>query len=140
MGLEIRAAIGEADRERARAVRKRVFVEEQGVPAALELDEHDAGCAYVLAVAEGQAVGAARHRETPLGHKLERVAVLAELRGRGIGARIVQHVLDHLPPEARPYVHAQEAAVGFWARMGFVVEGAPFLEAEIVHFKMTRSP
>jgi predicted GNAT family N-acyltransferase len=140
MPLEIRAAIDEADRERARAVRRKVFVDEQGVPAALELDEHDASCAYVIALLDGEPVGAARYRETAAGHKLERVAVLAEQRGRGVGARIVQHVLWQLPPDAPAYVHAQESAVGFWARMGFVVEGEPFLEAEIVHRKMTRTP
>ena len=136
MALEIVAAVDEPARERARAVRWRVFVDEQGVPATLEQDEHDESCPYVLALRDGKPIGAARYRETGNGTKLERVAVLAEHRGSGAGARMVRHVLALLPAGALLYVHAQESALGFWERMGFVAEGGAFVEAGIVHRRM----
>jgi predicted GNAT family N-acyltransferase/ligand-binding SRPBCC domain-containing protein len=136
MRLEILSATDQTTRDRACAVRHSVFVEEQGVPAALERDEHDASCPHVLALLDGQPVGAARYRQTSAGFKLERVAVLAPQRASGTGARIVEHVMAQLPPDAAAYVHAQESAVGFWARMGFAIEGDAFIEANIVHRRM----
>lgn len=136
MSLEIVPATDEAARERARGVRWRVFVEEQGVPATLERDPHDASCPYVLALLDGEPVGAARYRETEAGTKIERVAVLAEHRGCGAGAGMVRYVLAQLPPGRSVYVHAQQSATAFWARMGFAEEGAAFVEAGIGHRRM----
>ena len=56
----MRVAEDPADREACFAVRKEVFVGEQGVPEDLEYDAYDAGAVHVLAVAAGR--GAARHR------------------------------------------------------------------------------
>ncbi|MYR55331.1 GNAT family N-acetyltransferase, partial [Streptomyces sp. SID625] len=53
-----RVAAGAADREACFAVRKEVFVTEQGVPEDLEYDELDAVAVHVLAV---------RDDGTPLG-------------------------------------------------------------------------
>jgi predicted GNAT family N-acyltransferase/ligand-binding SRPBCC domain-containing protein len=127
MSLEILPATDAAALEQAYAVRRRVFVDEQGVAEALERDSHDASCRHVLALLDGEPIGAARYRET---------AVLAKHRGRGVAARIVEHVMAGLPQAAIAYVHAQDSAVGFWARMGFAVEGAAFVEAAIVHRTM----
>jgi len=114
----------------------RVFVEEQGVPTALERDVHDDHCPYVLAELDGEAVGAARFRTTSVGFKLERVAVLAAYRGRGIGAAIVLKMLEALPAGAHVYLHAQQGAAEFWRRMGFVAHGPAFVEAGIWHRRM----
>lgn len=61
MALRVQEATDEGLRAAARAVRSRVFVEEQGVAAALERDAHDASCPYVLALLDGEPVAAARH-------------------------------------------------------------------------------
>src|SRR5688572_22277928 len=140
MHLEIMTATDPATRERAYGVRQRVFVEEQGVSQELEHDEHDAFCPHVLALLEGMPVGAARYRSTPNGIKIERVAVLAEQRARGVGARMVEHILAELAQGSVAYVHAQESALGFWARMGFAVEGDGFVEADIAHRTMFLRP
>ncbi|MGM0356276.1 GNAT family N-acetyltransferase, partial [Streptomyces sp. ECR3] len=47
---EIRVAEDPADREACFAVRKEVFVLEQGVPEDIEYDAHDAGAVHVLAL------------------------------------------------------------------------------------------
>ena len=39
----------------------------------------------------------------------------------------------------RAYLHAQEAVVGFYERLGFVVEGERFFEADIPHVAMWRT-
>ena len=131
-------ALDEAQRACARTVRRRVFVEEQGVPEALEIDALDDSCDHVLALVEGEPVGAARYRRTDAGVKLERVAVLSAQRGRGVGEAIVAHIHDRLPEGSRAYAHAQESAYGFWERVGYVAEGEVFHEADIPHRRMAR--
>jgi predicted GNAT family N-acyltransferase len=126
-------ALSEADRELGRAIRRSVFVDEQGVPADLELDALDDSCQHFLVRLGSEAVAAARARTTEQGWKLERVAVLESHRGRAIGATLVRHLLDGAPPGLTVYVHAQETALGFWERAGFRAEGPRFFEAGILH-------
>lgn len=123
------------------AIRHRVFVEEQGVPAELERDAHDATSRHALALLDGVPCGTARWRLTPHGVKLERFAVLPEARGQGVGRALVRALLDdtarHPAAAGRPrYLHAQQSAVGLYERAGFRREGDRFLEAGLVHYKM----
>jgi ElaA protein len=57
-----------------------------------------------------------------------------------VGAALVDQAVASLPPDGECYVHAQQSALGFWERMGFVAEGAPFHEAGIPHRFMLRTP
>jgi predicted GNAT family N-acyltransferase len=129
----VRRAEGVAERAEALRVRRAVFIQEQGVDPALEHDEHDEGSEFLVALAGNRMVGTARFRRTERGVKLERVAVLAESRGSGIGSALVRHAIALRPGDAELYIHAQQSAVGFWERMGFVAEGPAFREADIVH-------
>ena len=74
------------------AVRRAVFVVEQGVPESLELDEHDAGSHHILVCdPAGRPVGAGRLK--PDG-QIGRMAVLRDWRGRGIGSAILAALLE----------------------------------------------
>ena len=75
-------------------------------------------------------------RETSFGVKLERFAVLHEFRGMGIGKQIVNFILSQISSNKTIYLHAQEAVVDFYAKLGFEVLGDQFLEADILHSKM----
>lgn len=127
------------------AIRFAVFVEEQKVPRDEEVDEHEANCRHLLARVNGQEVGTARYRRTMDGYKLERFAVLKDHRKTGAGGALLQAILRelkaaypvHLP---KVYLHAQEAAVPFYYKHGFVKVGSRFYEAEIPHFKMVYNP
>jgi predicted GNAT family N-acyltransferase len=115
------------------AVRRRVFVEEQGVPVELEHDAQDARALHLLALAEtGAAVGTARMLDD--GH-IGRMAVLPEWRGRGIGSRMLRTLVTLAADSARqrPFLHAQCSAIGFYARLGFQAEGPVFVDAGIDH-------
>jgi len=118
------------------ALRRAVFVEEQGVPAALEYG-HEAEARHYLLTLDSQPVATGRWRETESGIKLERFAVLPAFRNRGVGAHLLHAVLREVKPLGRPiYLNAQVRAVPFYERHGFVRVGEPFTEAGIVHFKM----
>jgi predicted GNAT family N-acyltransferase len=122
--------------EMAFAIRTKVFVEEQGVDAALEYDHEDEANHYLLMLADN-AIATARWRETDKGIKLERFAVLPGFRNRGIGEIILREVLkDVIPVKKMIYLHAQVKAISFYERNGFTKFGEQFTEAGIEHFVM----
>ena len=127
--------------ERARAhaapIRFTVFVEEQGVPRDIELDEMDQACVHAVAFEAGNAVGTGRL--LPDGH-IGRMAVLKEWRGRGIGGLILRRLMDKARErgDREVVLSAQVHAVAFYRAHGFVEEGAEYLEAGIPHRDMRR--
>lgn len=124
-------------REALQAVRRRVFIEEQGVPEQEEWDAADACACHVLALDRRSAAPVGTGRLEPTG-KIGRVAVLAPHRGAGIGAAIVRRLVNHateLGYEA-VYLHAQTTAAGFYRRLGFQAEGPVFEEVGIPHVRM----
>lgn len=123
----------------AHSIRLGVFVAEQSVAEEIELDGLDEQCRHFMAYRRGQPVGTARLRATEQGYKIERVAVLASQRRRGVGTRLVQEVLSHVPPSAGVYVHAQVSACGFWQGVGFRPEGLLFDEGGLAHRRMAFS-
>ena len=139
MTITVQPATAEGDRDLAFRVRELVFVDEQHVPREEEYDEHDDAAHHYLAWADGQPVGAARWRPTENGVKLERFAVLAPYRSRGVGGVLLRQVMADAHaahPDAQLYLHAQLQAQLFYQRHGFVPEGELFYECEIPHYKM----
>ncbi|MGH7988002.1 MAG: GNAT family N-acetyltransferase [Candidatus Binataceae bacterium] len=127
--------------ERAHAIRRRVFIEEQHVPEELELDEDDARALHVLALdASDTAVGCGRMVAHGDEVKIGRMAVLRERRGQGIGRRILEFLME--AAKARGYcgamLHAQVAVEGFYRKSGYRSIGDVFEEAGIMHRLMRR--
>ncbi|MBC9731252.1 GNAT family N-acetyltransferase [Streptomyces sp. TRM68367] len=138
----VRVAEDAADREACFAVRKEVFVGEQGVPEELEYDTYDADAVHVLAVREdGVPLGTGRLlRDGPSVGVLGRLAVTPKARGLGVGAVLVRAIED--AARARGLgameLHAQTHAVGFYERLGYEAYGSEYLEAGIPHRGMRR--
>lgn len=119
-----------------RRVREAVFVHEQGVPLAMEWDEHDPQCRHVLArAASGEPIGTGRL--TPQ-RTIGRMAVMGAWRGRGVGDAMLQALIGQARALGWKEVtlHAQATAIGFYARAGFLPFGDPFEEAGIAHQSM----
>jgi predicted GNAT family N-acyltransferase len=135
--VSVGSAQSPAELARAGEIRHTVFVLEQGVPVSVEVDGKDAEARHFLARLGPSTVATARLRLTEKGHKLERVAVLREHRGQGVGLALVRYVISTLPPRSALYVHAQHTALAFWQRLGFVAEGPTFVEGGIDHRYMT---
>jgi predicted GNAT family N-acyltransferase len=120
------------------AVRRAVFIDEQGVPEALEWDEHDAVALHFLATTlDGTPIGCARL--LPDGH-IGRMAVLPAWRGHGVGRSLLAAVLN--AAQARGHAElrlsAQTHAADFYLRAGFVTEGIEYEEAGIPHVAMRK--
>lgn len=126
------------DRDPVQAVRRRVFIEEQGVPEALEHDVDDARHLHVLARdADGAPIGTARLTRD---RRIGRMAVLPAWRGRGVADALMEVLLHEARARRLPdlLLHAQIDAAGLYARHGFLPEGERFEEAGIVHQAMRR--
>jgi predicted GNAT family N-acyltransferase len=120
-----------------RAIRERVFIEEQGVPRSLEWDGQDEAAEHFIALNEaGQALGTARLLRTG---QIGRMAVLREHRDRGIGRKLLNAAVRHATSVglSRVFLHAQRSAEEFYRRSGFQPSGDEFLEANIPHIEMT---
>jgi len=135
--VELRPATWAADRAAIESVRRAVFVEEQRIPEDEEWDDVDPVARHVIVVTKcRESVGTGRLEP---GGKIGRIAVLPQHRGAGIGRRIMLHLVNHATESgfARVYLHAQTAAAGFYARLGFRAEGPVFDECGIPHLRMT---
>lgn len=136
--LQIIKVNSKEDLEKAFAIRKTVFVEEQNCPPELEW-ENEESSTHFLALFNNEPCGACRWRKTDKGYKLERFAVLKEFRGKRIGQALVAAALADLPSDAGYiYLNAQIQARQTYARFGFRPEGEPFEEAGIQHIKMVK--
>ncbi|WP_340673171.1 GNAT family N-acetyltransferase [Brevibacillus agri] len=129
----------------ALAVRKAVFIDEQEVPADLEIDEHDqpgSGTVHFVAYNEQQPVGASRLRPYEPGvGKIERVAVLKDERGTGLGRQIMI-VMEEAAKELgfdSLKLNAQTHAQRFYEKLGYEPHGDVFDEAGIEHIAMVKA-
>lgn len=123
------------------ALRRVVFIEEQNVPEAEEVDGRDADALHFLAQFEGVPVGCARVLILGDMAKIGRVCVLPAFRGQGMGVALIEAALTHLRKVegvAKAKLGAQSHAISFYERLGFVAEGPEYLDAGIRHRDMVR--
>lgn len=132
---DIRPADWRRDNETLAGIRRRVFIEEQAVPAELEWDGEDGAARHWLALLEGAPVGTARLLND--GH-IGRMAVIPEARAQGVGRALLAAVVAQARADGlrEVYLHAQLHALEFYARQGFIAEGPEFIDAGIPHRTM----
>ena len=133
------AALGDA----ARALRTAVFIEEQGIARADEWDEADATAVHaVVTNLLGMPVATGRLlQQAPGEGRIGRMAVDRALRGSGVGRQLIQALQQAAfeRGDRRIVLSAQRSAEGFYQRLGYVPEGAPYDEVGIAHIGMARS-
>jgi ElaA protein len=122
-------------------IRRRVFIEEQGVATSEELDGQDDACFHWLAFLGAEPVGTARLRASSEGWKAERVAVLPAARRHGVGEALMRALEAEAwrRGAAEVVLHAQTAVIPFYERLGYTAEGPVFDEAGIPH-RLMRIP
>jgi YbgC/YbaW family acyl-CoA thioester hydrolase len=126
----------------AMLLRTEVFVEEQGVPLALEHDEWDAKCEHAVVfnrLNHPMATGRLLPAEGGVS-RIGRMAVKRVLRGSGLGEIVLQALLDKASNRGdfEVVLHAQTSAQDFYAKFGFAPDGAVYLEAGIEHITMRK--
>jgi ElaA protein len=121
-----------------RALRRVVFIQEQGVSEADEVDDLDPIATHILATIDGTPTGCARIVPGTGYAKIGRVCVLARARGTGLGAVLMQAAIAECRRQgfARVKLGAQVHALGFYERLGFHPVGEIFDDAGIPHREM----
>jgi len=145
VALRIFPCDSEDDHLRCLGIRRAVFCHEQGVPEALEVDDEER-CRHFLAVvrdAEREHGAVATARLLPLGDdvtKLQRMAVLSDWRGLGIGRALLAEIEAAALERGlgRITLDAQLAAVPFYQRAGYRVSGEEQVIAGIPHRSMAK--
>lgn len=148
MDAELRRIPGEATLADAHAVRRTVFIKEQGVSEAEEMDGRDGDAVHVVAYTpagrdddDGRPVGTARLRVPESGvAKPERVAVLESCRGEGIGEQLMAAIEDEARAQGctQARLHAQTTVEGFYRDLGYETTSDVFQEANIPHVEMEK--
>jgi predicted GNAT family N-acyltransferase len=139
--VHVRFVAGSEERSQAFDIRRRVFQDEQGVPADEEFDADDDRAIHVLAIFGGEPVGTGRLVLHSAYAKVGRMAVLKPHRRRGVGRALMDALIaaaiEHHCTQL--VLHAQVQAIPFYEALGFRVVGDEFVEAGIPHRRMQRS-
>ena len=136
--LEVRQIDSPAELDDVFRIRHIVFVEGQDVPPDREWDGLDGDAEHVIALADGIPVGCARIRFPGGKAKIERLAVLPQYMGRGVGSAVMEYLVDHAWKRDvdEIYLHAQLTTLDFYSRFGFAPRGEVFDDANIDHKEM----
>jgi len=123
------------------AIRRAVFVEEQGVPEEDEIDGTDAGAIHLLVSDGGVPVATGRILTDGGVFTLGRVAVMKDRRKEGYGDFVVRMLIRRAYELGgrEQHLHSQTHAVGFYEKLGFNVVTDEYLDAGIPHVGMVRS-
>ncbi len=143
MSLEIRRPRDARERDAAMALRREVFVGEQGVPPEEEIDAADASAIHIVAVddADSAELGTCRVIDDGNGIlRVGRLCVRSSARRRGVAAAL----LGEAEREARAAgarilaMHAQTHAMSLYESLGYEPRGERFDEVGIEHLAMEK--
>ena len=139
--LHVKLAQTEQEKELAFNIRKKVFVEEQGIPLHLEIDEFDQTATHFVVLENDEPIAAARIRETELNvGKVERVCVLPEHRRKHLGVLVMNALEEHAKQNGwkKLKLNAQTYAIPFYEKLAFQVTSPEFDDAGIPHRAMEK--
>lgn len=126
------------------ALRESIFIVEQNVPY-VDIDGKDPHCMHLIGTLNNEVV--CYMRIVPLDlfeqgfYSLGRVIVKSNLRNSGIGKRLVQLGINHLDGirNNKPIkISSQLYLKNFYASFGFIAQGEPYIEDQILHISMIR--
>jgi predicted GNAT family N-acyltransferase len=127
-------------------LRKEVFVDEQKVDLANEIDEQDQKSVHILAMKQNSSVGTARLFKTgDTVCTIGRVAVKHSERGKGLGKELMKRVEQlgriHFPEMTKIEVHAQQDKQAFYSSLGYILDASipVWIEENIPHVMMVKT-
>ncbi len=139
--LHVKLAQTEQEKELAFDIRKKVFVEEQGIPLHLEIDEFDQTATHFVVLENDEPIAAARIRETESNvGKVERVCVLSAHRRKHLGFLLMNALEEHAKQNGwkKLKLNAQTSAIPFYEKLAFQVNSPEFTDAGIPHRAMEK--
>lgn len=119
--ITVRSVASDDELRQCQAIRHRVFVVEQGIPAHLDADGLDDTALHSIALEGDRAVATGRLVVSASYGVLARIAVLPSHRRQGLGQRIVQH-LESLARKRQLFelsLHPHQHLEDFYRRLGY---------------------
>lgn len=120
-------------------IRKIVFVEEQNVPLELEIDDLEEKTIYVTGYLNDMPAATARiYEKSPGAYKVQRVALLKEYRGKGLGIDLMNEIKQYAAKHNgnKLILDAQDHALPFYKKLGYTICSEGFMDAGIPHHSM----
>ncbi|AER64572.1 GNAT family acetyltransferase YjcF [Lacticaseibacillus rhamnosus LOCK908] len=114
-------------------------MEEQHVPANLEVDADEGKATYFVVYDAGLPVATARILPEGTGYHVQRVAVEKAYRKHGLGKMVLNAIIAYAREQNVAFLKlgAQLQAIGFYKTLGFQLTDQPeFLDAGIRHREM----
>ncbi len=138
MKIMIRFVRSKDEFEQVQKIREVVFSNEQKISNKLDRDGKDDEAEHIIAKDGNKTIGTARIRLINKNVKVERLALLKEYRGKGIGKQILRYAVNYCKKKQVKEVvlHAQCYAMGLFERVGFKKRGQKFIEVGIDHIEM----
>jgi predicted GNAT family N-acyltransferase len=129
---------GNQDTSEPFAIRREVFVKEQGCPEAEEFDSFDASALHLMIYVDEMPAATGRIWHDGKGFRMGRLAALPQYRGQKIGDLALRLLLykafssgaEELSVSAQVYLRH------FYEKFGFVAEGEEYMEAGRPHIAM----
>ncbi|MFA6304054.1 MAG: GNAT family N-acetyltransferase [Legionella sp.] len=125
--------------EKCLEIRRHVFIIGQKVPVNEEIDGKDNDSIHYLLSINEKPAGTARVRIITDYAKIERVAILDEYQGTGLGYKIMSFIITDLklnPKVAQLKLSSQTHAIAFYKKLGFSVCSEEYMDANIPHKDM----
>jgi len=131
---------GDGDLTDIHMIRRAVFIKEQGVSEAEEMDGTDMEAIHLLVREDGAPVATGRIIVTDDKFYIGRVAVLKEHRGKKYGDFMMRLLIRKAygMGGTTQHLHAQIQARGFYENLGFKAVSDEYMEADIPHVDMER--
>ncbi len=141
--ITISRVVSREDYKDCLEIRRRVFIEKLGISECHERRECGGSGVYFIAHVNGYPAGTGRFRAKKCCLKFERIAILPQLCRRGVGRALMlemQHMGHREYPRYLQIMHAQENAIPFYKKLGWVVVGDSFVEAHLKHYILLLPP
>lgn len=126
----------------ALSIRYTVFVDEQQVPKALEVDEDEAAAIHFVLYEEDQPLATLRLLPlSPSQVKLQRMAVQQDARQKSLGKQLILFAENYANEQGYQTITlgAQQTAIPFYEKIGYQPQGEPFMDAGIPHITMHKT-
>lgn len=119
-------------------IRRKVFIDEQGVKEELEIDGSDIDAINLLLYVDNIPIGTGRIIMTNDQYTLGRISILKEFRKKGYGKVIVSNLVNKAYEIGgkTQFLHAQKQVIDFYKSLGFKVCSEEYKEAGIIHRSM----
>lgn len=126
-------------------IRKKVFIYEQHVDPGIELDGLDQQLIHLIGYIDNRPVATARINlnDAKTKAKIQRVAVIKEQRGQGLGFELMEEI-ERWAKETNPSIEvlslsAQDPAIPFYEKLNYrITNEKGYLDANIPHHDMEK--